>query len=175
MVFPTKGIAREFELENGAPIRTVVEYGSYVNDAIWDPKTEWYYLLGEKLQIYSRNWHLEKSFDDLSTRLGFRPYSIAILKAPLIANAGLDQNVDEGGPVNLDGSGSANSSPGPSAYTWTQIAGPGVVLSAADTATPSFTAPYVTPSTTLTFSLTVSDENRNKRARYRRHHSCKHK
>lgn len=46
-----------------------------------------------------------------------------------------------------------------SSYQWTQTAGPAVVLSAANTATPSFTAPSVTANTQLTFNVKVTDDD----------------
>ena len=46
-----------------------------------------------------------------------------------------------------------------SSYQWTQTAGPAVVLSAANTATPSFAAPSVTANTQLTFNVKVTDDD----------------
>ena len=64
------------------------------------------------------------------------------------ANAGSDQVVAEGDTVQLSGSGSGTSS-------WSQTSGtPTVTLTGATTATPSFTAPEVTQSTNLIFTLT---------------------
>jgi hypothetical protein len=61
--------------------------------------------------------------------------------------------------VTLNGrtSSDPDSAPSPLTYSWTQTAGPGVTLTGATTATPSFTAPNVTTPTVLTFRLTVSD------------------
>lgn len=73
------------------------------------------------------------------------------------ANAGPDQTVDEELLVTLDGSGSSDLEGEPLNYNWTQIAGPTVALTGADTATPSFDAPYVSSSQTLTFELIVDD------------------
>ena len=76
----------------------------------------------------------------------------------LSADAGDGQTVVEGVVVTLDGSRST----GPSGrtglgYAWTQSAGgPVVALAGADTARPSFTAPQVAATTTLTFTLTVT-------------------
>lgn len=79
------------------------------------------------------------------------------------ANAGADQTVDEGNSVNLDGTASMTASTGaPLTFLWQQVAGvPTVPLVGASTATPSFTAPYVTVNTTLTFELTVTDADGN--------------
>ena len=77
---------------------------------------------------------------------------------PPTANAGPDQTVDsEQAGVTLDGTGSSD--PDGDAgltYSWTQISGPAVTLSGADTATPSFDAP-VGPAT-LEFELEVDDD-----------------
>jgi K319-like protein/beta-propeller repeat-containing protein/HYR domain-containing protein len=77
----------------------------------------------------------------------------------VVSDAGPDQTVDEGVTVNLDGTGS---SPDPNTlnFAWSQTDGPAVALTGATTATPSFTAPEVTPlevTQTLTFQLIVDD------------------
>ncbi len=74
----------------------------------------------------------------------------------VVANAGHAQlEEDESSSVELDGSESSSQSGGPLQYEWTQVGGPAVTLSGADTATPVF----LTPShpTLLTFSLVVKD------------------
>jgi len=77
---------------------------------------------------------------------------------PPIADAGADSSVDEGAGVMLSAAGSSDPENGALTYAWTQTAGPAVVLSDADTATPSFTAPQVDADTPLTFELTVTDD-----------------
>ena len=76
-----------------------------------------------------------------------------------IADAGPDQAVNEGTLVTLDGSGSRDPDGEPlTTYQWTQVAGPDVSLTSADSAHPTFTAPTVPRGgATLTFELTVSD------------------
>ncbi len=75
----------------------------------------------------------------------------------LLSEAGPDQSVDEGAPVELNGSGSGSRC----ALTcwWTQIAGPPVLPTVPiDPCTVSFIAPYVGPEgAVLTFQLVVSD------------------
>lgn len=75
-----------------------------------------------------------------------------------LADAGQDQSVAERSVVNLDGSNSADTDGDALSYSWTQIAGPAVMLSDAHAASPSFTAPTVgTSGGTLTFQLLVDD------------------
>src|SRR6266496_1404447 len=57
-----------------------------------------------------------------------------------VANAGADQSVEEHDPVTLNGSGTDADSDLLS-FHWTQDSGVAVVLTGADTATPTFTAP----------------------------------
>lgn len=75
---------------------------------------------------------------------------------PPVADAGTDQTVASGATVTLTGSGS-DSDGWVNSYEWTQAAGPTVTLSDAWSATATFTAPTVTAQTTLTFHLTVTD------------------
>lgn len=78
-----------------------------------------------------------------------------------VANAGLDQTVDEGALVTLDGSGSND--PDVSdvlRYTWRQVGG-GTLVTIANptTVSPSFTAPQVTFNQSFTFELIIEDGN----------------
>jgi hypothetical protein len=75
---------------------------------------------------------------------------------PPIANAGPSQTVSQGSIVTLVGTGSFSPNGGTIvSYSWTQTSGTPVSLNGANTATPTFTAP--TGTTSLTFSLTVTD------------------
>jgi hypothetical protein len=75
---------------------------------------------------------------------------------PPVANAGPNQVVSGGSFVQLDGTGSSDADDDELEYSWEQISGtPTVVLSGANTATPSFTAPA--GPATLVFELTVDD------------------
>jgi K319-like protein/Big-like domain-containing protein/NHL repeat-containing protein/6-bladed beta-propeller protein len=77
-----------------------------------------------------------------------------------IANAGANQTVNENTTgVKLDGTKSFDRDGTITSYSWTQPAGPTVALTGANTATPTFTAPSVTKDTTLTFKLTVTDND----------------
>jgi hypothetical protein len=72
---------------------------------------------------------------------------VAVPKGPFVALAG--------STVQLDGTGSVDPSGLPLTYQWTQIVGPVVVLTGADTATPAFVAPPIPAA--VAFTLTVSD------------------
>ena len=83
----------------------------------------------------------------------------AIIKAnaPPVANAGPDQSLNVAGnpSVNLNGTGSSDPNSGDAiTFSWTQIGGPSVSLTGADTATPSFTT---AGNGTYLFQLAVSD------------------
>ncbi len=74
-----------------------------------------------------------------------------------VANAGPDQSVNEGVQVTLDGTSSSDIDGNTLTFSWTQTAGPFVTLSDANVANPTFTAPFVTSTTVLTFELVVND------------------
>src|SRR6266487_5758634 len=78
---------------------------------------------------------------------------------PPIANAGPSQVVSPGAFVVLNGAGSYDPNGGfITSYQWQQIAGAvAVPLAGANTITATFTAPFVTGGTTLTFRLTVTN------------------
>jgi hypothetical protein len=66
-------------------------------------------------------------------------------------------SVYPGDPVELDASQSYDPDAGTLSFAWTQVSGPSVTLSGADTATASFTAPSVAAATDLVFEVTVDD------------------
>ena len=78
-------------------------------------------------------------------------------RAP-IANAGIDQVVDEGTTVDLDASASTDDEGNIASYYWRQTSGPMVLLSSIATANPSFVAPAITSDVSLTFEVLVADE-----------------
>jgi hypothetical protein len=74
------------------------------------------------------------------------------------ANAGVDQTVNENSLVTLNGAASSDPDSDTLTYAWTQVSGPTVSLSGANTANPSFTAPFVNAGgANLEFMLTVDD------------------
>ena len=79
------------------------------------------------------------------------------------ANAGIDQNINEGYVVSLDGTASTDPDNDQLSYTWTQTEGPSVVvLNDANSAISRFTAPSdLSEDTELVFSLTVKDDKGN--------------
>ncbi|MBC8313282.1 MAG: tandem-95 repeat protein [Candidatus Cloacimonetes bacterium] len=74
---------------------------------------------------------------------------------PPIANAGEDQEVDEGTFVTLDGSGSSDPDEDDLTYAWTALEG--VMLNDSTLSNPVFIAPSVSGETDLFFVLIVND------------------
>ncbi|EGG94816.1 chitinase [gamma proteobacterium IMCC1989] len=80
-----------------------------------------------------------------------------VVSAPPVADAGIDQAVDEETVVILDGTASTDPDNDITSYAWLQTAGSSVALTDGDSATASFTAPSVAVAETLSFELTVTD------------------
>ncbi len=76
---------------------------------------------------------------------------------PPTADAGPDQTMGEQTEVTLDGSNSSDPDDGIKSYRWRQTAGPLVTLSNPQAKKPTFKAPNVVGSRSLTFELTVTD------------------
>jgi hypothetical protein len=77
-----------------------------------------------------------------------------------VAHAGEPQTAEEGTTVILDGSGSSDPDGRIVSYAWQQIHGASVTISDPAAVNPKFVAPPTEPGgTTLTFELTVTDNN----------------
>ena len=74
-----------------------------------------------------------------------------------VANAGPDQTVSAGATVTLDGTSSSDADGHSLSYAWTQTSGTSVTLSSSTASQPAFTAPTAASTTTLIFSLVVTD------------------
>lgn len=78
---------------------------------------------------------------------------------PPAANAGIDQEINSGVQVVLNGTKSSDPDDGIVSYQWVQISGPPVTLSSPTEVAPSFTAPIVDQDgVILSFTLTVTDK-----------------
>jgi hypothetical protein len=86
---------------------------------------------------------------------------VNLLNLPIVADAGVDQIVNEHVKVSLDGSMSNDPEGQELSYMWTQISGEPVVLSSVSSVTPSFTSPTVANGEikVLVFELKVFDDN----------------
>jgi hypothetical protein len=78
---------------------------------------------------------------------------------PPIANAGSTQNVTGGNTVTLNGTASSDPDGAIASYTWLQLTGTQVTLTNPGSASPTFTAPQVLGTRTLTFRLAVTDDD----------------
>jgi len=90
--------------------------------------------------------------------------SFATLTTTPVANAGIDQTVDEGTTVTLDGSASSDADNDPLTYKWT--APEGITLNSMTVVNPTFIAPEVKSNTQYIFSLVVNDGTVNSPANY---------
>jgi hypothetical protein len=88
-----------------------------------------------------------------------RVLDVAAPNQPPVAVATVSPSIYTGYAVTLDGSGSSDPDGTTLTYSWTQIEGTAVVLSNANTAMATFTAPFAPfpNGTSLKFRLTVSD------------------
>ena len=84
--------------------------------------------------------------------------NVTWINMPPIADAGMDQTVNEGSQVVLDASNSVDAEDGIVSYAWKQLSGPAVVLSNTTSVAPTFIAPDVgMGGASMTFELTVTD------------------
>ena len=106
-------------------------------------------------EVQVKDPHLTSDIDTVSIIVNDVP--VISINNPPISKAGVDQTIDEGSLVILDGRKSYDPEGAPLTYAWLQTAGESVVLSHRTSAVSTFTAPLVTSDATLTFQLTVSD------------------
>jgi len=83
--------------------------------------------------------------------------NVVSVNQPPAANAGSDQNVNQGVSVTLDGTGSADPDGGILAFSWLQTAGAPVTLDNPGSAQPRFVASTGGSTSSLVFRLTVTD------------------
>ena len=76
-----------------------------------------------------------------------------------IAHAGEDQNAQIGETIILDGSKSYDPNGSIVSYQWKQLSGPNITLENPNSASASFTVPQVDISTTISFKLTIFDND----------------
>ena len=78
---------------------------------------------------------------------------------PLLADAGIDQIVDEATLVTLDGSASNDPDNTITTYLWEELSSGGILLSDSSAQMPTFTAPDVTTATDYQFRITVTNNH----------------
>ena len=144
-------------LDDGQPAFTGTSNGAFQSfesdlSAYANQSVKIRFVFGSDASTNDTGWLV----DNISVAPLRTPQACAV-NLPPVANAGLDDTVDEGEGVMLSAALSSDPDNGVLAYSWTQVAGPTVLLSGADTATPSFTAPEVAMVTDLEFELTVTD------------------
>jgi hypothetical protein len=150
------GAVLRLDPATGALVGTFAR-GTYPSSLAFGPNGDLFVGDGGGIEEYSgTTGALVKTFVPLTSA-----YSIAFSPAPpatLLANAGPDQTVNGGALVQLNGAASVSPSGRPLTYTWTQLAGPAVILNLADPVHPTFTAPAVARAgAVLSFRLVVAD------------------
>lgn len=113
--------------------------------------------------VYSTNGNLIGEYGELpaddreNIYLGSKMVASVKGIPQLVANAGVDQIVDEGSGVILDASGSTTDYGQITSYAWTQLSGPTVILNDSASISPTFTAPTALVNASVTFQVTVTN------------------
>ena len=94
--------------------------------------------------------------DGTNTTIETVTIGISATNDPVVLDAGPDQFASEGDPVTLNSS-AVDPEGKLVVQSWTQVGGPSVELSGADTGTPSFDAPDLAEDTELVFEVSASD------------------
>jgi len=116
-----------------------------------------YYIADDGSSYFARSDHAGNLPPDMSASEAISPLHLAqVCPQTVSASAGLDQTVNEGTQVTLNGSSSSAET---ASYIWEQVAGPQVALSDVSLPTPTFSAPFIDNNVTLTFQLTVTGQN----------------
>jgi chitinase len=122
-------------------------------------RTDYYYIVYETDSSGAQGAELGRAPIPRSMlAAGGTPCSRLMVNAAPLNSAGPDQALGGGGgPVNLSGTASDGDGD-PMTHTWTQVSGPSVTLSGANTLNPSFTAPaQINQPQTMVFRLTTTD------------------
>lgn len=124
--------------ENDVVLSSYLGYGDFIINGAW-PQNVTGTDLNRKVDAFDAYSDYDDEVDwDTYWNYGWlqRQYVIGIAGSTSAANAGLDQEVDAGSLVTLDGSGSFGVYG--LSYNWKQTSGPSVSLTSATSATPSF-------------------------------------
>ena len=113
----------------------------------------------DEVALYDRALTVDEIDDHFVA--GSAGLSVTSLRPEPVADAGDNQSVTEGDPVTLDGTGSSDADGTIVTYQWEQTDGTGtsVTLSGATSDTATFDAPAISSILTLTFRLTVTDND----------------
>ncbi len=120
------------------------------------------FRVGTDPAVGTEGWFIDNLAFENITNLPFttvEPNDGPCPNSPPVANAGVDVEVNAEANVALDGSASNDPWLNPITLAWTQIEGPTVEITGADTANPQFTAPLVFEDTTLIFLLVVTAQD----------------
>jgi hypothetical protein len=129
--------------------------GQTNSDSAWNPQVA---ASGSKSYVvWMDGWYTSSpSQHDIFINHPFINGTGPVSRTP-VANPSVNQTVNEGALVTLDGSASSGRNAGSLTYWWSQVDGPLVNLSNFQSVKPTFTAPSVDTPTILSFQLIVFD------------------